>query len=366
MVAAVKGIDLNGKRLAICLGPGGVGKTTLSAAFALAAALRGRTVDVMTVDPAPRLIDALGLEGEATAPRLVALKGLDGKRGGRLRALKLEPKQTFDALVERHAPTAAARDAILANRIYRNLSNALAGVADYMAMERLLELYRNNPAGLVVLDTPPAAEAIDFLDAPRRMLDLLSSRALTLLAPRGMMRRPLAMIDLAARAVLKAFDRLTGLHLLADVQAFVRGFDGMYEGFAERAAAAQDLLRDERSFIVVVTTAERERVGQAADFVAALNRLGFRIGAVAVNRLTMTLPESVPKIFDSPIDRKLRRKLERNLADHAALKAREAAAFDQLRECIPPGTPTIITPDLGREPRTLADLAAIAATMRFE
>src|SRR5580693_1294863 len=157
-------LELGQHRLVICLGPGGVGKTTLSAALALNAAIAGRAVDVMTVDPAPRLLDALG------APR-----------GGRLRALKLDPKQTFDMLIERHAPSAAARDAILSNRIYRNLSTALAGVADYMAMEQLLELNRDTSTGLIVLDTPPAREAIDFLDAPRRMLELLGSRAITLL-----------------------------------------------------------------------------------------------------------------------------------------------------------------------------------------
>ena len=132
----------------------------------------------------------------------------------------------------------AARDAILENRIYRNLSGALAGVADYMAMEKLLELAANPATDLLVLDTPPATEAIDFLDAPRRLLELLNSRAISLLgAPAGLFRSQLRVIDIAARAVLAAFDRVTGLNLLSDVQSFVRSFDGMYEGFSARAAA---------------------------------------------------------------------------------------------------------------------------------
>ena len=161
-------LELGAHRLVICLGPGGVGKTTLSAAIALNTAITGRAVDVMTVDPAPRLLDALGLGANEQTIQAVPLTGLSAHQGARLRALKLDPKQTFDLLIERHAPSAAARDAILANRIYRNLSTALAGVADYMAMEQLLELHADASTDLIVLDTPPAREAIDFLDARRR------------------------------------------------------------------------------------------------------------------------------------------------------------------------------------------------------
>ena len=360
-----RAFDLGAHRLVICLGPGGVGKTTLSAAIGLNAAIRGRTVDVMTVDPAPRLLDALGLEGDATEPQEVVLAGLGARRGGRLRALKLDPKETFDRLIELYAPSVAARDAILSNRIYQNLSSALAGVADYMAMERLLELHRDSATGVIVLDTPPAQEAIDFLDAPRRMLDLLESRALSLLGPsRGLMRGPLAMFDLAARAVLAAFDRLTGLHLLADVQTFVRGFEGMYGGFAERAAQAQALVRGEDSLAVVVTTAEAERVAQAREFVAALEDLGFRIGAVAVNRVMSPVPETA-ELERAEIPPVLKRKLLRNLGDFAALKRRESVSIEALREALPRETLLVIAPDLGREPRTLEDLAEIAASLRY-
>jgi len=356
-------LELNDRRLLICLGPGGVGKTTLSAALALNAAIDGRAVDVMTVDPAPRLLDALGLTAGDYTIQTVALTGLGAARGARMRALKLDPKATFDLLIERHAPSAAARDVILANRIYRNLSTTLAGVADYMAMERLLELHRYTSTGLIVLDTPPAREAIDFLDAPRRMLELLGSRAVTLLsAGRSALRGRLSVLDLAARAVLSAFDRLTGLHLLGDVQTFVGSFDGMYAGFAERAAQAQALIRDDQSFIVLVTTAETERVDQAIEFIEALTQLGLRVGAVAVNRLMTPLPdESVIASADLPAA--LKRKLKRNLDDFAALQQRETAALDRLRDRVPAGTRLIAAPDLGREPRTLSDLAEIARSL---
>jgi anion-transporting ArsA/GET3 family ATPase len=175
------GLDLRRYQLIACLGPGGVGKTTISAALALSGASQGRAVDVMTVDPAPRLLDALGLDADASEPRTVPLSGarVSHARPGiraRLRALKLDPKRTFDSIVSRYAPSTTARDAILSNRIYRNLSSALAGVGDYMAMEKLLELTSDSATDLVVLDTPPAAEALDFWKRPAGCL-ISSTRA---------------------------------------------------------------------------------------------------------------------------------------------------------------------------------------------
>lgn len=250
----------------------------------------------------------------------------------------------------------------MSGRIYRNLSAALAGVADYMAIEKLLELEADSTAGLMVLDTPPAAEALNFLDAPRRLLDLLGSRAVTLLgAPAGMLRG--SIVDIAARAVLTAFDRITGLRLLSDVQEFVRSFEGMYEGFAERAAHANAMLRAEDTAALVVTTAETGPVSQACEFVAALARAGMRVRAVIVNRAMPPLPD--PKQVErSILADPLKRKLLRNLADYAALKDREAASFDTLRAAMPPDASLMLTPDLGREPRTLADLAQIGASLR--
>ncbi len=356
-------LELRDRRLLICLGPGGVGKTTLSAALALNAAIAGRTVDVMTVDPAPRLLDALGLAAGELAIQTVPLARLGAPRGARLRALKLDPKRTFDSLIERHAPSAAARDAILANRIYRNLSSALAGVANYMAIEKLIELNADTSTGLIVLDTPPALQAIEFLDAPRRLLELLGSRAITLLgAGRSALRGRLSVIDLAARAVLSAFDRLTGLHLLGDVQAFVANFDGMYAGFADRAAQAQALIRNDDTLVVLVTTAEAERVDQALEFIAALTELGLKLGAVAVNRVMAPLPDP-SAIAAAGLPAALERKLLRNLDDYGALRQREAHALERLRMNLPAGTHLIAASDLGREPRTLADLAEIAGKL---
>jgi anion-transporting ArsA/GET3 family ATPase len=366
----MKSIDLRAQSLVICLGPGGVGKTTISAALAVRAATLGCAVDVMTVDPAPRLLDALGLEADSSEPVEVHLDGIrPSRRGGgtpnraRLRAMRLDPKRTFDSIIARYALSDAARDAILENRIYRNLSGALAGVADYMAMEKLLELAANPDTDLLVLDTPPATEAIDFLDAPRRLLELLNSRAVSLLgAPVGLFRSQLRMVDIAARAVLAAFDRVTGLNLLSDVQSFVRSFDGMYEGFTARAARAQDKLRAPDTAIVIVTTAESSRIAQAREFIGALESVGLRISAMVVNRVLAELPDA-GELSSARLAPSLKKKLKRNLADYAALKTREEFSLGALRDSLPSGTVLMVAPDLGREPRTIADLAEIGRSI---
>ena len=365
-----KSLDLPAQSLVICLGPGGVGKTTISAALAVRAAILGCAVDVMTVDPAPRLLDALGLEADSSEPVEVHLDRLLHSRRGsassraRLRALRMDPKRTFDSIIARYAPSDAARDTILENRIYRNLSGALAGVADYMAMEKLLELAANPSTDLLVLDTPPAAEAIDFLDAPRRLLELLNSRAVNLLgAPAGLFKSQLRMVDIAARAVLAAFDRVTGLNLLSDVQSFVRSFDGMYEGFSTRAARAQDKLRAPDTAIVIVTTAESGRIEQAREFIGALQHAGLRVAAMVVNRVIAELPDAA-ELASARIAPSLKKKLKRNLADYTALKTREEASLSALRDSLPAGAVLMVAPDLGREPRTIADLAEIGRSIR--
>jgi anion-transporting ArsA/GET3 family ATPase len=361
-------LDLGAARLVVCMGAGGVGKTTLSAALAVTAAAAGRAVEVMTVDPAPRLLDALGLSAGDAGPHEVPLPrahrgGRAAPHRGRLRAYRLDPKHTFDAIVARHAPSPGARDAILGNRIYQNLSGALSGVGDYMAMEKLVELAADPATGLIVLDTPPAAEALDFLDAPRRLLDLLGSRAVTLLgSSASRLGRRLRVVDLAARAVLAAFDRVTGLHLLGDVQSFVAGFEGMYEGFRERARRADALLREDTTAIVVVTTAETKRIAQAREFMEALAGKGLRVSAVVINRVMADLPDAA-ELDHAEISTALRHKLRRNLADYAALKRREADSLDAVRAAMPPGAAMLLAHELGHQPGRIADLAVLGRSL---
>ena len=342
-------------RLLLCLGPGGVGKTTTASALGLRAALEGRPVDVMTIDPAPRLLDALHLNPAVSEPQEVMLERLSVSGAGRMRALKLDPKHTFDAVVNRYAPSRAMAAAILDNRLYHGISGALAGVGDYMAMEKLLELYDNPATSLIVLDTPPAREALDFLGAPERLLDLLNSRATTLLGG------GLKLSDLAARAVLSAFDRVTGLHLLSDVHAFVRSFEGMYQGFAERAARARSILSGPECMVLVITTPEQLRVEETAGFIRSLDRAGISIDGLVVNRVAPPMPGKAGLAKIKPSS--LQKKLDRNWHDFAALKQRETAALRVLKEMLPADATMLVAPDLGREPRSLDDLAEIAGSI---
>jgi len=339
-------------RLLLCLGPGGVGKTTTASALGLRAALEGGAVDVMTIDPAPRLLDALGLNPDVAEPQEVAVASLEVSGCGRMRALKLDPKRTFDAVIQRHAPSRAMAETILDNRIYRNLSEALAGIGDYMAMEKLLDLYENPSTSLIVLDTPPAREALDFLGAPERLLDLLNSRATTLLGG------GLKLSDLAARTVLSAFDRLTGLHLLSDVQSFVRSFEGMYQGFAERAGRVKSILAGPECMVVVITTAEELRIEETGAFIRSVEAAGISVDALVVNRVAPPMPDQARLAKVKPLT--LRNKLRRNWSDFAALKQREIAALRVLDDMLPAGAAMFVAPDLGRQPRTLEDLAEIA------
>jgi len=171
------------------------------------------------------------------------------------------------------------------------------------------------------------------------------------------------MVDIAARAVLAAFDRVTGLNLLSDIQSFVRSFDGMYEGFSARAARAQDKLRAPDTAIVIVTTAESSRIAQAREFIGALERAGLRVGAMVVNRVIAELPDAA-ELSSARIAPSLKRKLKRNLADYAALKTREEVSLSALRNSLPGGAVLMVAPDLGREPRTIADLAEIGRSLR--
>src|ERR687894_1774332 len=246
---------LEGKRVVICAGSGGVGKTTTSAALAMGLAAAGQRVAVVTIDPAKRLADSLGLEELGNEPRLVDPKRFKGhgiEMQGELWAMMLDAKRTFDELIGRLAPDEKTRDEILANRIYQELSAAVAGSQEFSAIAKLYDLHRSGRFDVLVLDTPPSRNALDFLDAPDRLTGFLEGRALKVfLAPTGIAAKVLGRGTSVVFGVLR---RVTGVDLLRDLSVFFRALGGMIDGFVTRARRVSALLSDPGTTFLIITS----------------------------------------------------------------------------------------------------------------
>lgn len=318
-------------RVVVVAGAGGVGKTTVSAAIALGLAARGERVAVVTIDPARRLAAALGIADLGDTPHrvdpaLIEAAGITLE--GSLDALQLDPRATFDRLVARHAPNDAARDRILANPIYQHLSGTVAGAQEFMAVERLYELVDSGEYDAVILDTPPARNALDFLDAPERMTRFMEGRGLRLLlGPRGGVGRVgWKALHAGGSVVMSLLERLTGAELLRDITEFLRSFDGMYQGFSDRAASVHALLVSGSTRFVVVTGPRPEPSAEAEALWLRLEADGYRLGALVVNRV-----HDQPGGGDAqPPD--LARLLEQaGAGDPAGLAARATTALDEAR-----------------------------------
>ena len=262
----------------VCCGSGGVGKTTVSATFALAAARAGRRSCVVTVDPARRLADALGVESLPNTPSEV-----EGDWPGHLHALMLDSKGTFDDLVQRYARTPEQAEAILANRLYQNLAGALSGTQEYMAMEKLYELVNSGEFDIVVVDTPPTRNALDLLDAPRRLTRFLENRLFrALLVPTRMSLRA---VGVATQALLRTISKVAGAEIVQDAVGFFQAFEGMEDGFRSRASAVHDLLADPATAYVLVTSARPDAVTEASFFAEKLAERDVAVAALVVNRI---------------------------------------------------------------------------------
>ncbi len=288
--AAPLGHLLDHQRLIVCVGSGGVGKTTMAAALAIAAAQRGRRTAVLTIDPARRLQDALGIEATGGAPHRVRIPRRPGARAGRLDAMVLDAKHTFDALIRRYAPSPEVAERVLGNRIYQSLSGALAGAQEYMAMERIHEIMASGSYDLLIVDTPPTQHALDFFEAPDRMSALLSSRAAALLQnpslalAGGGSRFAQAMLA----AILRGLERFTGLTLLRDLADFAGGLDTYSEGFRTRAAGVAAMLRESATSYLLITTPEPARIAETMTLRGELARSRLPVAGVIVNRVLPT------------------------------------------------------------------------------
>jgi anion-transporting ArsA/GET3 family ATPase len=271
----------------ICCGTGGVGKTTTAAALAIEGARRGRDTVVVTIDPAKRLANTLGVENLSNSPREIPREMWDrdglAPAAGRLHALMLDTKTTFDQLVEKYALTSDQSERILENGFYRNIAGALSGTQEYMAMEKLYELHAGDGFDLIVVDTPPTRHALDFLDAPRRMTRLLDNRIFRMLMVPT--RATLRVGSVAAQALLRTISRVVGSEAIDDAIAFFRAFEGMEEGFRERAAAVTALLASPDTAFVLVTSPRRDAVEEAEFFAERLEDEEFAVDALVVNRV---------------------------------------------------------------------------------
>ncbi|MDX6638801.1 MAG: hypothetical protein QOJ01_2312, partial [Solirubrobacterales bacterium] len=278
---------LEGKRVLVCAGSGGVGKTTTAAAIAAGMAARGKKVAVLTIDPAKRLADSLGLpelgnQERQVDPALFARAGVSASEG-ELWAMMLDPKATFDDVIRQHAPDAETRDRILSNRIYQQLSAALAGSQEYMAMEKLFEIWAEDRYDLLVLDTPPSRNALDFLDAPKRLTQFIEGRALQVfLRPTGLATR---VLSTGTSAVFSVLRRITGVDLLSDLAEFFQAFSSMVGGFRERARRVNELLADEQTSFLVVCGPQGEPISEAVYFHSKLVESGLPFGGVIVNKV---------------------------------------------------------------------------------
>ena len=354
---------LEGKRICIVAGSGGVGKTTASAALALGLAASGKRVAVVTIDPARRLADALGLEELGNEPRMVdpaLLRGHGVEMRGELWAMMLDSKATFDGLIARLAPDARTRDDVLGNRIYTHLSSAIAGSQEFSAVAKLYELDRDGGYDAIVLDTPPSRNALDFLDAPDRLTDFFEGRALKLfLVPTGIAARVMGAGTGVVFGILK---KLTGVNLLEDVSVLFRAMGALIDGFRERAAAVKALLADPATTFLIVASPEREPVAEAIFFRQKLREARMPFGGLIVNRATLldddeaaAGPEAVRLALREALGDALAAKVALSVEDQRLLAARHADAIERLKTALNESEP-IVVPRLDGEVQDIEGL----------
>ncbi|WP_369132457.1 ArsA family ATPase [Modestobacter sp. I12A-02662] len=268
-------------RIVVCCGSGGVGKTTTSAALALAAAEAGRHVVVLTIDPARRLAQSLGLQELDNEPRLVETPGLAGS----LHAMMLDMKRTFDDVVAAHS-TPDRAEQIFANPFYQALSSSFAGTQEYMAMEKLGQLRATDRWDLIIVDTPPSRSALDFLDAPNRLSRFLDGTMIRLLtAPaRAGGRAGVRLVGAGFMIFSRIISKVLGGQLLADISTFITALDTMFGGFRERATATYELLRQPGTSFLVVAAPEPDALREASYFVDRLSTEGMPLAGLVLNR----------------------------------------------------------------------------------
>lgn len=338
---------LEGKRMVICAGSGGVGKTTTAAAVALGLAERGKKVAVVTIDPAKRLATALGLDELGNAPHRVPLEA-----EGELWAMMLDAKRTFDELIERLAPDERTRDEVFANRIYQQLSSAVAGSQEFTAIAKLYELDQSAQFDVLVLDTPPSRNALDFLDAPGRLTRFFQGRAIR------MFLKPAGLLGRGTGLVFSVMRKVTGVDLLQDLSGFFRSLSGMIDGFTERARRVGALLEDPATTFLIVTAPRHDPVEEAIFFHRKLREAGMPFGGLVVNRVHQPPDDALPDPVATELGPALAERVSAAAAQLAALAARDADNVARLRSRLA-DPPTLVVPELDADVHDLDGLAAV-------
>ncbi|MDY7104032.1 MAG: ArsA-related P-loop ATPase [Actinomycetota bacterium] len=337
----------------VCVGSGGVGKTTVAAAIGLMGARAGRRTAVVTIDPARRLADALGTGELGNDPRRI-----DGPWPGELWASMLDTRATFDALVARYAVDRAQEERIVANRFYRNISNALSGTQEYMAAEKLYELSESGRFDLVVVDTPPTRSALDFLDASNQLTRFLDHRVYRMLTSPG--RGVVKALNRTVQGLLRMATRIVGAEVLDDAVAFFAAFDGIEEGFRQRSQHIRERLGQPSSSFVLVAAARGDTLAEARWFAERLREAQIAVRALVVNRLHpsfgSTSAEDIrARLDDAPAE------LATLLANWADLRALADAEADHVRALARDlAVPTVPVPLLERDVTDLDALGSIA------
>ncbi|MGB5351693.1 MAG: ArsA-related P-loop ATPase [Polyangiales bacterium] len=368
---------LGSHRVVVTVGSGGVGKTTTAAAMAVQAAMDGRKVLCLTIDPARRLANSLGLDEMTTSEQdvpasLFETHGLRCK--GSLSAMMLDTKRTFDDLVERHASDEEARDRILNNQIYKYVASSLAGTQEYMAMEKLHEVRKDPAWDLVVLDTPPTASALDFLTAPERLIDAIDSPAMRwfLQVFEGAGKEAFGLVGRGATVLLRGIGKITGIEFLEQVAEFVSGINDLFGGFKERAEQVSDALRSPEVAFVLVTSPDPLAIGEARFFSDKLQDAGMKREAIIINQVHTMIPE--PTISEEAQVAELRAALPESLdaADiyprlSEALKVErqwavaDRAEVERLNKQVGSDTDIVEVPAFDEDVHDLAALAKVAS-----
>src|SRR4051812_406935 len=325
-------------RIAICCGSGGVGKTTTAAIIAMEGARRGRRAVVVTIDPAKRLANALGLDGLTNEPHVIDTDrwdpGNDRVKGGELSAMMLDTKSTFDGLVTRYAESDDQAQRILGNNFYRNISGALSGTQEYMAMEKLHELYEDGGFDLIVVDTPPSRHALDFLDAPERLLRLLNNPIFRVLMVPA--RTGLRIAGAAVQAFIRTVSRVVGAAVVDDIVAFFRSFEGMEEGFRTRAARVVEILKQPETRFVLVTSPRRDAIEEARFFAERIGDHDLSVDALVVNRVHPRFGEEMAVGLRARAETlrglDVANRTERAARDRLAARYQNLAEFNEIAE----------------------------------